>query len=386
MTEQAETPAPSERINREDRMARLAFKEMLRYVTNWFWSDPIILLSITTTFQVHAAKQCVSLMTRYADNMIPLAEPDDAMDGAVTIAVFNRVPSGGWLLYFSGIKRATIASRFHRSKPEAEELVAEAVTRLAGVAHSEGLRLMVHVTGAKIGNEKLLEILSAHPHLIHSPEPVGSADSDLLGYLFSTAPTKKKVGEAKKMHSKPLYEAAEPGKAVVTADASYMALGRGAITAPLGGTGWAVGFHLPDSAPEVVLGSKSYLPEPEHCSANAMELYALRDAMEAAAGLESMRLHNSVIVVYSDSNYAVTAVQKRKAIDSLAPVLESILAHVAELSRDGIDVRFQWTKGHSSNGWNTLAHRMAALGRRGDDHTEGDVAQAVLMLSRRNLL
>lgn len=323
--------------------------------------------------------------------MIPLTEPNDAMDGAVTIAVFNTVPSGGWLLYFSGIKCSTITSRFHRDKPEAEGLVAEAVAHLAGVAHSEGLRLRVHVAGVKISSDKLMEILSPHPRLVHSPEQVTGADSDLLKYLFSTAPTKKRkvsdsAGKTQKNGSLPLYEAAGPGKAVVTADASYMALDRGASTVALGGTGWAVGFHLPDSAPQVVLGSKSYLPESHHSSANAMELHALRDAMETAAGLEAIRLHSSVIIVYSDSNYAITAVQKRKVIDGLAPVLESILAYVAELSRDGINVQFQWTKGHSGNGWNTLAHRMAAIGRRGDDHTDSDVARAVLMLSKRNLL
>lgn len=312
-------------------------------------------------------------------------------DGSVTIVVFNTVPSGGWMLYFSGIKRSTVTSKFYRVHPEADELIMDAVSYLADVAHGEGLRLNVHVTGAEINHDAALKALSDHPHLIHKVEPVTGADGELFEYLFSTARNKKltvgsSASEVQKRRATPLYEPAVPGKAVVTADASYMALGRNKNVTALGGTGWAIGFHGASNGAEVVLGSKSYVPEPQFCSANAMELHALRDAMEAVVEMDALRLHNSTIIVYSDSDYAVTSVRKKKVISGLSPVLKSILAHAAELSRDGIEVRFLWTKGHSNNEWNNLAHRMAARGRLGDKHTDHDVEQAVLGLRRRNLI
>lgn len=312
------------------------------------------------------------------------------VDGAVTIAVFNTVPSGGWMLYFSGIKRATITSKFYRVHPEAEELVMAAVSYLADVAHGEDLRLDVHVTGAGISSDTLLGLIEKHPRLLYSEKPVTSAEGEVFDYLFSSARSKKitpgsSASEVQKRSSLPLYESAVPGKAIVTADASYMELGRDQNSAALGGTGWAVGFHV-DGEPQVELGSKSYLPEPEHCSSNAMELHALRDAMQAVVKMDTLRGSTSTIIVYSDSDYAITAVRRKKVVGGLSVVLRSILADTTELSRDGIDVRFQWTKGHSNNEWNNLAHNMAARGRTGDEHTESDVKRALLSLRRKSLI
>lgn len=310
-------------------------------------------------------------------------------NGAVTIAVFNTVPSGGWLLYFSGVKRPTVTSKYYRVHPNADELVAEAIAYLADATQEDGTVLTVRVVGAKMNPAVINELLEKHAHLTHSPEP--APDKDLLNYLFASARNKKAsngttASEVQKRRSTPLYEAAKPGKVIVSTDASFMPAGRDGNVEDLGGTGWVIGFHSLQGESSVVLGSKSYLPGPEHSSSNAMELHALRDAMEVLVGMDSLRSHVSTVIVYSDSDYAITAIHKRKVESALTPILSSILGHVAELNEAGIKVSLQWTKGHSNNMWNHIAHKMASRGRRTMDHTSDDIDRAITSLVSRNLL
>jgi len=326
--------------------------------------------------------------------MIPSSE---AVDGSVVIVLFNRTPVGGWMLYFKGIKRRTVINKFPLGSANVDQLVTEAVACLADISNAEGWKLKIQLAGSKVDSGHLADVLKLHSRLVYSDDPV-KEDDDLFEYLFSTAPNRKgnsrtsaqKRGKpqevsfrTQRMH--PDSATMEPGEAIITSDASYMPVGRNSNEVALGGTGWVIGFHDGANNPEIVLGSRSYLPERHH-SSNSMELQAIKDAMEAVLKLDELRSRSSSLVVYSDSDYAITAVRNKKARHDLVDVLGAILAASEELSLNGIEVRFEWVKGHSGNEWNHLAHGMAALGRKGESHDGSHVEKAAAKLRQRRLM
>jgi ribonuclease HI len=91
---------------------------------------------------------------------------------------------------------------------------------------------------------------------------------------------------------------------------------------------------------------------------NRMELMAV------IAGLESLKKEGMHIVVYSDSQYVVKAVQEGWLKNWIATNFKGgkknkdLWLHYAELARKN-DIRFVWVRGHADNAYNNRCDELA---------------------------
>ena len=319
-----------------------------------------------------------------------VTESIEGIDGEVIIALYDSVPYGGWMLYFTDIKRATIISKFYRVHHSVDELLSEAATYLSDIAHSEGWILNVYVSAAGVHEGRLLNL---YPLLKTTEKTCRLIDREVLDYLFKSAPQKKlrldgSASATQKRRNQPLYEATEPGKVVVTADASFIGAGWDSAVESAGGTGWVIGYHDTSSQPQIILGSCGYRADAlSHGGGSlAMEMIAIRDAMKALTAHREIYGHAEKIIVYSDNDSCITSIQRRALRSEDDEVMRCILAAADYLSQLGISVEFRWTKGHANNEWNNIAHTMAALGRTGKYPTDDDVNAAVQRLQSADMI
>lgn len=284
----------------------------------------------------------------------------------VVVAVFSAPPTVGWMLYFSGFKRAPVISKRHQLQASAIDLGEDALRHLAYELSDEQEPVGVKVIHAGNGSH----VSGLPPHLL-SPftprsKPVLGEDPDLLAYLFSKAPmaSPSKQRIVKPLPSSgPVLAPVSGEMAVIAADASFKsALDHGANVA---GTGWAIEFHDESGVPVIEVESKSYAEHENghHFDANVFEMYAVRDALLHFSSLrESQSVSASRAVLYTDSTFVVRALLDRKSRVPLENTVEQIHGLIESLGRDGIEVEYMWTKGHADNKWNQMAHEMAGIG------------------------
>jgi ribonuclease HI len=294
---------------------------------------------------------------------------DHALDPQrnVIVAVFSAPPTVGWVLYFSGFKRASIIRKWHQQSASSRELGDEAMRHLIRELRCDGepvgLRIIDALTGSTI------EGLPSHllSGFVLRDKPVRGEDADVLEYLFSQTPMssqRRSMPLTPLPMSGPVLVPVSDEIIVIAADASFKsALDHGMNHA---GTGWVIEFHDESGTPVIEVGNKNYIEHEEghNFDANTFEMYAVRDALLHLSSMkESQSLSASRAVLYSDSTFVVRALMDRKSQVPMETTVDQIHDLIEALGDNGVEVEYMWTKGHADNKWNQMAHEMAGFGR-----------------------
>lgn len=293
----------------------------------------------------------------------------------VVVSVFIAPQAVGWMVYYSGFRRAPVIRKTRGSSANEQELVEASLKYLANDLKDDagpvGVRIISGASGKVIARAKTADLPSP---LTAREQSVYGEDSEVLSYLFSKAPfgSPESIRAVPKPLRVPL-PMADSFPVSVSSETVVVAADASCMTAPVNGvrgaagTGWVIELHDEVGVPAIEVGSKHYADREEGhpFGSNTFEMYAVRDALTHLLSMASERLSGvSRVVLFSDSTYVVRALMERDDDHLFAETVESIYALVAAMSDSGITVEYMWTKGHADNRWNIMADQMAAIGRK----------------------
>lgn len=284
----------------------------------------------------------------------------------VVVVVFTAPSDSGWMLYYSGFKRAPVIHKPGGKKGAAPELAKDALRWLAHDLRDDSDPVGVRVISAATG--LVLQGLDAHlmKPFVERTRPIIGEDAEVYAYLFSRSSNVSLPRVRTPMPvAGPTPIPVSADTVIAATDASFKsAADNGGVH--VAGSGWVIEVLADAGTPVIETGSRHYAqPDEGHLnSANTFEMYAVRDALEHLSSIRDVMLSGvSRIVLYSDSTFVVRALVDRDSSSGMSTTVEQIHDLISHFAQNGIHVEYMWVKGHADNRWNLMAHKMADIGR-----------------------